>query len=155
MVPFFGHYNREAYEGTPMRTCWPMIFIVMTLGLSYWARESLGKTQFNRRVIGAVLFLLVAELIVGLAAKIVGIGPAETHILHTTVAMVSCGMLAILLDGRLWIAAFAYVAVVFAMAAWLEYRFLFTAGANAILTVTLVLAWRPEVRSSPRDPSAA
>ena len=144
LVPFFGHYNREAFEQGLMKTWWPMIFIVLTLGLSWWARESMTKTRFNRQVVGAVLFLLGCEFVVGIAAEIVGISAAQTHILHTVVAMVSCGMLAILLDGRLWIAATTYVVVLLAMAQWIEYRFLFTSAANAVLTVTLIRAWRPE-----------
>jgi eukaryotic-like serine/threonine-protein kinase len=143
LVPFFGHYNREAYEGGMMKTWWPMIFIVLTLGLSWWARESLTKTRFNRQVVAAVLFLLCCEFLVGVAADILGISPAHTHILHTTVATVSCGMLAILLDTRLWLPAATYAVILLSMAQWIEYRFLFTASANAVLTVAVVRAWRP------------
>jgi hypothetical protein len=144
LVPFVGHFNRDAYEDGLMKTWWPMIFIALTLALWWWARESLSKTRFNQRVILAVLFLLGCEFLVGVVADILAISPAHTHILHTVVATVSCGMIAILLDGRVWLPAAAYVVILLAMAQWLEYRFLFTAAANAVLTFTLVRAWRPE-----------
>jgi hypothetical protein len=144
VLPLIGHFHPATFHRGPMRILWPLVFIVAILGLAMWGRESLSKTAFNRRFIPALLFLMVAELMVATVAYAILALPVEVGgLIHTVAAVSALGMLALLFEPYLWIATVGNALALFATALWPEGHLLFVSAGNVTIVCSLLLAWRP------------
>jgi len=137
------------------------LFLVGVLGFGLWARESMTRTAFNRRVFLITVFVFVAQMLLNAGAYELGIPAVTTSVVLIFVWCVITAVVAIGLDHRLWPASVGYALAFLAAARWPEHRYWFMAASNFVLTITAVASWKPaqflpteEERAAWRKPPA-
>lgn len=119
-------------------------FMLFTIGLWYWARETLSKTLINRRFSLALLTLFPCQFLLFAAGSMMEMSVVQAQQLMLFVwTMVSAGVVAGV-DLRFLPAAIGYAAAFLIAAKYPEARFLAMSAGNAVLTVTAVVLWYPK-----------
>jgi len=126
----------------------PMIVIsigFLLLGgvLFLWARDSLTKTQINRRVSASMAVYLVGQIVLGVSAWQVGITPEQTLLVYMFAWALTEGLLAVWIER--WFAASAVVTAISIVLATQLRSWIYPLMAidNAVLTAVVLLAWFP------------
>ena len=123
---------------------------VVALGLGVWARKSLMETTLNRRIVAAVVFLLLGEAILCHVCVRLDLSPVAGLQLQFFFWFCVASLFAITLEWRLLPSAALYLAGTFAVLAWPEGRYYLMSIANLFLTINAVLIWRSPLAVSPR-----
>ena len=128
----------------PHLVLWSCGFLVIVLGLGYWARESMTKTVVNRRVFAAAVFLFVCQAAMAIGTWRLGVTVMQTEVLMMYLWIAISGMIAIGIDRRLAPSTLGYVAAASFASVYPELRFFAMSAANLVFTVNAVWYWRPE-----------
>ena len=115
--------------------------LVFTGGLAYWARDSLSKTAFNRRLVMSVLYLFLVQLVLSLACLLLGLPPIMVEMLMPLVWLVFAGLLAIHVDVRFAVLTPGLLLCLFVAILYPDLRYYLMAGANSLLVVLLLTTW--------------
>ncbi len=137
----------------------PGLFLLSTLALWVWARQSLQATAFNRRAISSVAFVFFAQAVAAAAGMWAGIRPLILVRLEVGMWFLASGLFAILIDRRLVSVTLGYLAAFVAMMAldlgWQEGMWAYGA-ANLVAGANVVAIWWPRrVRAERRDQAPA
>ena len=121
----------------------PLLFMLLGIALTIWARESMGRTAINRRML-AIMFATFGALVLNdLLNRERGIPVDHSLAQHIGITALAVTCMVISVDRRLWPAAVLCTA--FYVAAALSPRHVngFMALANGSLTVNAIWAWFP------------
>ncbi len=124
------------------------------LVLFTWARDSLTKTAYNRRLAAIVLFTLMSTFALIAGAWLRGIPPAQLSPIYLFLWGVVAGLTAITIERRIWPSAVSYTLAFLAATLWPEERFYLMSASNAVITLNFAIAWRPG-RAAPPSSHAA
>jgi serine/threonine-protein kinase len=123
-----------------------VFFLFILSALTLWARESLRKTAFNRRMLLAAFLSFTGELFLHLG-DLWGDVPLVCSQLHTPyIWFLVSGMIAIAIERRWWPAAVGYFVLFLVIAAWPSVFFEAIAAANFLFTANLLYIWRMPLR---------
>jgi serine/threonine-protein kinase len=122
---------------------WSAGFCVILIALMVWARESMTRTAVNRRIMGSLVLVLVAQFILHGAGWHMGIEPVALLALYIFLWSSAVGFLALTVDIHLAPVALGYLAA-FVLAVLRPDLILFAiAGGNLVLFLnTLAMLWR-------------
>jgi serine/threonine-protein kinase len=123
--------------------------IITALALFVWARESFTKTAFNRRIAGAVLVALASHFVIIAGGWLGGRPPASLTPFYPLVWSVAVTFVSIMVDRKLWPTALTYMLVFLGASRWPEKRFYLMSLGNAVLTLNVLIAWRPRRDAPP------
>ncbi|MDQ3033726.1 MAG: protein kinase [Myxococcota bacterium] len=143
VAPWIG-FGLERRHGTP--PLWvPLLsavaILVFASGLGYWARESLRRTEINRRLTRTVGIMLVAQIALFAGAWGIGVEYAKSRVLLLLLYAVISALAAATIEARMWPSAVAFM-IGFALACvWPGYEYPFQSVANLVLTVNVVVVW--------------
>jgi hypothetical protein len=115
----------------------------LTGALTYWARESLMKTAVNRRLMATVAVMFAIEALFGIVFERLEVSHATQEVVHIVVAVLITGTLAIYSERWMALPAIGYAIALLACGISIEARFLAFGLGNLLLTITLVVVWRP------------
>jgi serine/threonine-protein kinase len=125
---------------------WSLVFIVVLSLVGVWARETMMKTEFNRAMGRAVIWVFFAQLTLACGALLIGLEPAQFRVILMFLWFCTAAMLAVTLERRMAPAAAGYFAG-FMISAWRpEWAFACMSLSNLVLTVNLIAVWRPRDR---------
>ncbi len=122
----------------------PVTLVILLLGAGVWARESLSKTAFNRRVSGVVFIAFSMELPLHLGQWILGMDPAQSQVQAILLWATALAFAIVTIDRRIWPAALSTLLGYF-VASWnVELRWLVMAVNAVIMLVNIAFVWRVE-----------
>jgi serine/threonine-protein kinase len=125
---------------------WSLGFLAVLAGVGVWARDTLTKTAFNRRMGSAVLLLFVSQLVLSAGAWLLGFEIVQFQVTMLFVWFLTAASVAVMLEPRVGPAAGGYL-LAFLVAAWRPHWVHITMSlSNLVLTVNLVAVWRPRER---------
>jgi len=119
-------------------------FLFVAAGLGYWARESLSKTAVNRGFVGTIVAMMAIELVVSAVSWRVGMPLAYQHMMHVMLWLATCSAATVTVERRLAPACVGYGVALIVVALYPAQSLLAMAGANSLLTLVCLAAWRPE-----------
>ena len=93
----------------------PGLFLLSTLALWIWARQSLQATAFNRRVISSVAFVFFVHTVSAVAGMLAGIPPLVLVRMEVGMWFLASGLFTILIDRRLVAVTVGYLVAFLAM----------------------------------------
>ncbi len=126
---------------------WSLAFLVILGGIGFWARDTLTKTAFNRRMSRTVLLLFIAQLVFAAGATLLDFEIVQFQVALLFLWFVMAANVAVMLESRIAPAAGGFL-VAFLVAAWQPRAVhLAMSLANVVLTVNLVRVWNPEDNS--------
>jgi hypothetical protein len=125
-------------------TIWSGVLLLAVVAFGVWARQSMTRTAFNRRVFVTTIFVFVMQGLLFLGAWRMDIDPVRSSILMMLGWTAIAGMAAIAIDQRLWPCAVGYALSFAGATIWPDSRFWWMALANGLLTINAVISWRPE-----------
>lgn len=146
LIPIVSHtfdargaaHRYEFYAGIPV------FFLVVGLGIGIWARESMTRSKINLRYGVAVLAMLPAQLLVVAVLWAQGRPPDESVPIYFLIYMMTCGLLALLVELRALPGAIGYGVGYVLTSLDLGPPFLIMSACNAIMTINVVWMWWPE-----------
>ncbi|MEM7153125.1 MAG: serine/threonine-protein kinase [Myxococcota bacterium] len=142
-IPLFGHMDGNEEDTRRALTWFPVALLAMLVALRWWARESLGKTAINRRVMSTAMLMAFVEMVFGFVFDALNASNEIIELTHMVVGMLITGVLAIHIDRRIALTPVGYALALLACVPWLELRHVWFAMANAVVTVTLIVIWLP------------
>jgi eukaryotic-like serine/threonine-protein kinase len=143
IFPLIGAFHGLALRTHAQKIQWSIAFLAITLGLGWWARESMTATAINRRVFVSGVFLFVSQTLLHLGTWKMGLSLVPTDQLMMFLWFVIVAMLCINVDWRLTPAAFGYAFAFAAALRWPDERMFLMSAANAVFTLTVLWQWRP------------
>lgn len=115
--------------------------ITVAAGLGYWARAALSRTAVNRRLRATVAIALGGQIVLYLAAWVLGIEFWSTVALKFLLYCVAMAHVAVSVNRRFWFTVVGYLAAFTCACAWPKHGFLFEGLANLSLMITVVALW--------------
>lgn len=121
-----------------------VFFFCAVLGLLYWARDTMTKTETNRRVTRAVIAICIVSFVARTSVWILGIGIDAAMVIETLVFAMGLSVSVATIDLRLvWALPPMLIAAVLAPLAP-RWAFL-TTGLGVFVTMMLIVRiWRPD-----------
>ncbi|MBL4632656.1 MAG: serine/threonine protein kinase [Kofleriaceae bacterium] len=154
IIPFIEHFSHSAWRNS----YGGMIFAssalwAFALLLFFWARESLMKTAFNRKLSFILNATFPAQIVF-----FIGMAMLNAPFVHTEILMLMLwGIFAIAtvgsVDMRFAPAALGYFAGFLVAARFPDYRFLAFSACHALLTINGIIVWIKTMK--PRSPASA
>jgi serine/threonine-protein kinase len=123
--------------------------LLVAIGFVIWARVEMLRTAVNRWAAGAVVFGLAASLLLRFGAVLADVPARRATLTDFAIWFLVNGILAIVLQRRLWFAAVAQLGAFYVAAAYPEHLYHAMAAANGVLTVTVFVAWPSSVPAMP------
>ena len=130
-----------------------LVQVAVLLALGRWARDTLRRTAFNRRVSGVVLFAFGAQIVWISGAWLMGLALEPTTVVFAFLWFVVTALAAIVLEHRMAPAALGYLAAFFVAARWPEWKWCAMSLSQLVLTVNVgvIGAPREEVHAGVRQ----
>jgi len=121
----------------------PLAFLTVAGAFFYWARESMMKTAFNRRLSATVAVYLIGQFVLSVGARFAGMTPHQIHLVCIFAWALTLGVLAVWVER--W---FALVALICALSFLLvacvpSLVFAMMSFDQLFLTLTAVRLWLP------------
>jgi serine/threonine-protein kinase len=120
-----------------------VFFMVLAIGLGIWARESMSKTQLNRAMLGFIVFIPVAQMLLVIGNRFLGLPVQITNVHFLFLWMTACTLAGVAMDRRLLWAAALYAASWLVGAHWPAYHKPLMSLDNLALLILMVKIWRP------------
>tara|TARA_R110002096_G_scaffold16898_9_gene57977 strand:- start:103348 stop:105126 length:1779 start_codon:yes stop_codon:yes gene_type:complete len=128
-------------------------FAAVVLGLFYWARRSMRRTEMNRRISRLVLIVLPAHVVLFTGAQVMGMPPATAEIFNMLLWAIVAMAGAATLDARFWPLALAYAATFVYAASHPEHRYLAMAAGTLAFVIVGLVVWNGPTKTSLDAPS--
>jgi eukaryotic-like serine/threonine-protein kinase len=122
---------------------WSGFLLVLVILFGVWARESMTRTIFNRRVWLTTQLVFVAQLVLYAGAAQLDLDALRASIAMILVWSVITGMASITIDPRLAPTSIGYAAAFLIAARWPATRWWMMSASNLLLTINAVAIWRP------------
>lgn len=129
------------------------LFSCIGVALVWWARDSLTRTDFNRRLLAGLAVIMGGQVLLDAAGALTGMDTLTGAALRMFLWAAIAGMQSVSLDARLLPSAFGYGAAFVAALHAPPDTFAFMAAANLLFTVNAVWIWRPEELFPPKAPA--
>ncbi len=136
-VPAFAVNDNHWFQAV-----WSVVFASITIGWTYLRREQIATTLVNRRLVGGVIFMFVAQTILVLGGWKLGHSVAQMQVLVMFLWFCVAGMCAMTVDLSLVPCAIGYAATFLFGTAYPEYRLWAMSAGNLVFTLNVALAWR-------------
>jgi tRNA A-37 threonylcarbamoyl transferase component Bud32 len=118
--------------------------IALLLALGRWARDTLRRTAFNRRIAATVLFAFVAQLTLAAGAWVMALPLGVLSTMFVFLWFVLAAHVAIVLDRRMAPMAAGYLVAFFVAARWPDWRWIAMSLSNLALTLNVVAVGAPQ-----------
>jgi len=129
---------------------WPIVSLVVVLGLVLVARKAMVQTAINRRFIGALLITLSAQVV----GMLLGL-PGETlQVLLFFLWFCIASMMVVTLSRWLVPASLGYLTALLLSAAYPEFRFWMMSAAHLTLTLNSMVLWLSRSSGASRLPQS-
>ncbi len=120
-----------------------LAFFVLNMGLWFWARESLRKTQFNRRLGRSLFLAFPAQGVLLLGLKFMDVPVEQSAPLMLFLWTIVAANVTLLIDKRFWPTTTSYVIAFLFASRFLEQRYFALAAGNFILLCNVAYIWWP------------
>ena len=110
--------------------------------VAYWARGSMLRTAFNRRILATVFVVFAAQLALQVGAHLMHLPTEASIVLYVLVWFVIAAEASVSIDRRFFLVALTYLVAFVVISAAPAYKWPIISLSNALLAVTLGLAWR-------------
>jgi len=137
-----GFLTREEEMSWALTLTWPTVIFLLCVGAGVWARESMSKTAFNRRVGGAVLIAVGAIIPLHLANLLMGLTPTTSQVQMLLLFAVVAAYTVVAVDRRLLPVPVAYLIGYLVAARWPALRFYVLSASAFVLLVNATWLWR-------------
>jgi len=137
------HASWASMDSHRTMVAWSIGFWIAVLGFGLWARQSMMRTLFNRRVWNTTQLVFLAQIVLHLGAWQLGIDPVTTNIIMVFQWFVMASMSSLAIDWRLFPTAVGFAGAFLVSARWPDARHTAMAVSNFVLTVNAVWIWRP------------
>ncbi len=132
------------YEAShAMHTTWALGMGCAIAAATWWARESVTATAFNRRIIGTFLFMFVIQAFVAIGGALADRPPTENYTWNLLLATMIAGMLAITVEPFLWPAVPVYIVSYLLARAYPELSLPLSSIPHLTITLLAAYRWRP------------
>lgn len=118
-----------------------ILFLAMVLGLYAWGRPSLSRTAVNRRLAAMIVFMLLAQELLSIAAWVEGIAMPYLSAGCMFIWFLSAGMAAIMVGPLLSPIAVVSLLGFLAALRWPAIHFYAMAAVPAVVMVTTAFVW--------------
>jgi hypothetical protein len=124
------------------------VFTLVTLGLFYWARESMTKTEINRRISRLVLVIFPAHFLLYAGSYMMGLPTqmSEVFIPFVWTLIAIAGVATV--EFRLWPLVLTFGCAFLYSVEYPEHRYLAMAISNLAFIAVGVLVWKGPTRAS-------
>ena len=148
LLPLLGAVGHSSlFASYDAMMVWPFA-LMLVVGLAVlWARDSLTRTAINRRLAAAMFLVLVAQAIMLVGLRWLGVSEIAASALHPFLWFCVTSMLVITVNRRLLPTAVVQMAAFLVAARWPQLRFYALSAGNGALAVNAATIWRPR---SPR-----
>jgi serine/threonine-protein kinase len=119
----------------------PILLVLLLLGLGAWARESLSRTAFNRRVSGLVFIAFAMEIPLHLGQWLMGMDPAESQVQAILLWATALAFGMATIDRRVWVATVTTTLGYFVACTNVELRWPVMAVNAVIMLVNVSYVW--------------
>jgi hypothetical protein len=121
---------------------WSTVAMTITAGWSWFARDSIGTTLVNRRlVLGAVFVFATQALLVSIMWWL-GADLGYTEIAMMFLYMITTGMMAITVDRALWLSSVGFAIGVLAAVPTHRHGLYIMSGTDFVFTLNILIYWR-------------
>lgn len=143
-VPFVAQWaDRQGRFTNEVGLAGSVMILGFALALAVWARDSMTKTEHNRRVLASVGVVLVAQVMLRTAGLIMHVSTDSGHLYSLFLWAISTAFIVIHVERRLLLPAVSF-SVGFLLAAWRrEWVYEIASVTNGILTLSAVWVWFP------------
>ncbi|MDB4941057.1 MAG: serine/threonine protein kinase [Labilithrix sp.] len=118
--------------------------------LMLWGRQSLMKTQVNRRIVAAAAIMFGMQLVLELGLSRAPVPGATNLALHLVVWATTAAWIALGIDRRCWPATASYCAAFLVAMSWPALVFHAMSAGSVVLLVTVLVAWWRPAEDRPR-----
>ena len=122
----------------------PLAFLFAGIPAYFWARESLTKTEWNRRLTRTVVMYLTAQCLLAIGAWFAGLRPHDVHLLSMFSWALLYAILAIWAEPWFGLVALTCTASFLAAAIFPQALFALMSFDNLVLTIVMVRVWLPK-----------
>ena len=137
MAPMFSIEDNHWFQAV-----WSFVFAGITAGWSYMQRAQIATTLVNRRLIGGVMFMFLAQSLLVLGGWKLGQTVVEMQVLLMFLWFCVAGCCAMTVDKALIPCALGYALAFLFSTAYPEYRMYAMSVSNLIFTLNVAIAWR-------------
>ena len=116
--------------------------VLLVLGY-FWARDTLNRTEINRRFVRAMAVLSVAFWVSALGGWQMGVTPGQALTNTMLLAALFLGVMGATLDARLLVAPMPWVVAYLAATRWPQHVFELAAAGNLVGSFAAAAAWKP------------
>ncbi len=128
---------------------WTSAVIATAALLVLWGRESLTKTNVNRRILATGMVTFAAQLALEIGGNTLGIPRASNEVLHMLIWGTAC-VLAVSVEPRFWYSVAAFYTGFLLACRWPEQRWNMMSASTAVLVYTFLRAWWRPIEDRPR-----
>ncbi len=121
---------------------WSLAIAALSMIVAYWARGSMLRTAFNRRILATVFVVFAAQLALQVGAHLMHLPTEASIVLYVLVWFVIAAEASVSIDRRFFLVALTYLVAFVVISAAPAYKWPIISLSNALLAVTLGLAWR-------------
>jgi len=141
------------YEASyALRAGWAGTMCCLLGAAAWWARESIGATWFNRRIVMIFLFMFFAEAMIAVGGALADRPTSDLYGWNLLLYTVVSGVMAIIVEKFLWPAVPLYVAAFLLSQRYPDYALPLTSIPTLILTMLAAYRWRPAtLRFTPEE----
>lgn len=156
VLPIVGHFfgATAMLESPSGYVLLSVIFLVLVIAFGVWARESMTKTAFNRRMGAMLVVMFVGQCVLALMGMAMELGAANTQKLSLFLYALSAAFAAVFSDRRILVSAVAYGAAIPVVMAWPDARLLALSAANFVFTLNILWSWRMPIAELRRPRNA-
>ncbi len=130
-------------------------FAVLLIGLFIWARDTLTRTEFNRRTTQSLAVVAFSSFLLAFALWAADM-PADAALpLSLLMYTIYMGSLAAFLDNRLFLSAGAHAVAFTAAVVWPQWAYEATGAGHFMSSILVAWFWRPSKFSGDYDGHAA
>ncbi len=137
-------FSARASESHRGATLIALVSLLVLGGFSFWARNTLRATAFNRRVTVTGLFVFAGQIVISQGAQALGLEVRESQVMMIFYWGTITTMLTITVDVWLWPSALLYFVWFLVAANYPTLRFYAMAAANFSFAVNAFIRWTPD-----------
>jgi serine/threonine-protein kinase len=136
--PLLGWFFSPVFPGYAMMAVVDAVLVTVALGLGFWGRDSLSKSELNRQIRAAILLAPVVGLLGGLGAWLLGLTPEQAHAVETLTWAAMTLTVAVMVRRQFGLAAAVYAAAFLVSCVRPYWGLPAIAVANGVFVLTVV-----------------
>jgi hypothetical protein len=121
---------------------WTGAVLVAAGGVVFWGRESLMKTQVNRRFIAACTIMFASQFVLEIGSNLMNLPVLTTAVLHIAVWFMAMCVACVFIEKKLWVSTIAMMVAFFYACANPTHVWWAMCFVNVVLMANFSVAWR-------------